>query len=46
MKRIIFLVLVIFFKNTLLFAQEKIFISIFVNNKAITNDETENNATG
>ena len=44
MKRIIFLVLVIFFKNTLLFAQEKIFISIFVNNKAITNVDIINEA--
>ena len=44
MKRIIFLVLVIFFKNTLLFAQEKIFISVFVNNKAITNVDIINEA--
>ena len=44
MKRIIFLVLVIFFKNTLLFAQEKIFISVFVNNQAITNVDIINEA--
>ncbi len=44
MKRIIFFVLVIFFKNTLLFAQEKIFISVFVNNKAITNVDIINEA--